>query len=223
MVVRAAGSAGRGLYQGRRTQAGRLERTHTMVAGSPLSFGFPAVAPRAGVRMPCRVDRARGWRQSCLRIAPEAERVSVTRSESPRFSPPVWPRGGESSKTGVRGPDVPCWDRAWLLLLVGEARPCAVATDALCVSTVPPCEPRAAQLRLHTAGRAPAGRDPVSAAGARAGGTGGRRRPDRRCELLTVFCVPGAVRGWGRAASGRQERPLVVLAGWGGTDDGRDG
>lgn len=61
----------------------------------------------------------------------------------------------------MRGPDVPCWDRAWLLLLVGKASPCAVATDTLCVSTVPPCEPPARTAAPDTTGRVPAGRDPV--------------------------------------------------------------
>lgn len=57
-------------------------RTHTMVPGSPLSFRFPTVAPRAGVRMPCCADRTEGQRWGRLSIAPEAEHVSVTSSGS---------------------------------------------------------------------------------------------------------------------------------------------
>lgn len=58
-------------------QAGRLKRTHTMVLGSPLSFGFPS-RPSGWCEdaMLCRQN------QGSPTAASEAECVSVTSSES---------------------------------------------------------------------------------------------------------------------------------------------
>lgn len=83
------------------------------------------------------------------------------------------------------GLDVRSWDGACLLLLVGKSRPCEVFTDSLCVSTEPPCElPDPHICPCTQRGRVPSGRNPVPAAGAGVGRTGGRGRPARRCHAF---------------------------------------